>query len=198
MRCFIGLDLGPSTKLALCEWQQRAFPQVKNRKVSNDSLGSSFPYAIPAANYHLTLCFLGQLSPRQHESLIANLDAISHPPFSVTLNHAGFWQRPKILFAAPTETPSLLPELAKKIRKAARGAGIAMEKQEFKPHVTVARKATSELLPPLTLPEITVPFDAFHLFESVSTSSGVCYPIRQSWELQPDLSIRERLRQGIY
>ncbi|MEG3765843.1 RNA 2',3'-cyclic phosphodiesterase [Alteromonas sp. 14N.309.X.WAT.G.H12] len=198
MRCFIGLDLTPQAKLALSQWQQRAFPQVSDKKPTSESLGPSLPHAVPAANYHLTLCFLGNVTPRQHETLIATLDTLIHPPFSATLDSAGCWERPKIIFTAPLHIPKALPELAKKTRKAARTAGISLEKRDYKPHVTVIRKATSALLPPLIPLDITMSFDAFHLFESVSTPSGVRYLIRHSWDLQSDLSIRERLRQGLY
>ena len=210
MRCFIGLDLSATEKLALDSWRQQALPEVmprqwvksespRSRKSANQrsSQGPGLPYAVPAANFHITLSFLGEINHRQHEALIYELDQLVSEPFSLTLDATGLWNGPKILFAAPTETPKALSELAKQSRKAARKAAIEVESRDYKPHVTLVRKATSSLPLPLYSPNVDVHVSAFHLFESVSTPQGVTYPIRQSWPLKHNMSVREKLRRGI-
>lgn len=214
MRCFIGLDLSATEKLALDSWRQQALPEVmprqwvksestRTRKFANkhndhiNSQGPAQPYAVPAANFHITLSFLGEINHRQHEALVYELDQLVSEPFSLTLNTTGLWNGPKILFAAPTDTPKALSELAKLSRKAARRAAIELENREYKPHVTLVRKATSTLPLPLYSPSVDVHISAFHLFESVSTPQGVTYPIRQSWSLKHNMSVREKLRRGI-
>ncbi len=214
MRSFIGLDLSATEKLALDSWRQQALPEVmprqwvksevtrtrksgnkRNEHISNQ--GPAVPYAVPAANFHITLCFLGEINHRQHEALVYELDHLDSEPFSLTLDATGLWNGPKILFAAPTDTPKALNELAKLSRKAARKAAIEVESREYKPHVTLVRKATSTLPLPLYSPTVDVHISAFHLFESVSTPQGVTYPIRQSWPLKHNMSVREKLRRGI-
>jgi len=217
MRSFIGLDLSVTEKLALESWRQQALPEVMPRKWvksepvkarrlggnrngrfdHNDSLGQGLPYAVPAANFHITLCFLGAISHRQHEALVYELDNVACEPFSLTLDATGLFSGPKVLFAAPTFTPKALNELAKLSRKAARKAAIEVENKEYKAHVTVVRKATATLPLPLYNPNVDVHVSAFHLFESVSTPQGVTYPIRQSWSLKHNMSVREKLRRGI-
>ena len=145
----------------------------------------------------MTLSFLGEIGHRQHESLIYELDHLVSEPFSLTLDTTGLWNGPKILFAAPSDKPKALMELAKLSRKAARKAAIEVEGKEYKPHVTIARKATSTLPLPLYSPHVDMHVSAFHLFESVSTPQGVTYPIRQSWSLKHNMSVREKLRRGI-
>ena len=95
MRCFIGLDLSATEKLALDSWRQQALPEVmprqwvksespRSRKSANkrydhnSSQGSALPYAVPAANFHITLSFLGEINHRQHEALVYELDQLSH------------------------------------------------------------------------------------------------------------------------
>ncbi|WP_334021572.1 RNA 2',3'-cyclic phosphodiesterase [Alteromonas sp. S015] len=211
MRSFIGLDLSTTEKLALDSWRQQALPEVmprqwlknsatasrKHSRHQNDNQGLAMPYAVPAANFHITLCFLGEISHRQHEALIYELDQLISEPFSLTLDTTGLWNGPKILFAAPKDTPKALSELAKFSRKAARKAAIEVENREYKPHVTMVRKATSTLPLPLYSPNIDMHVSAFHLFESISTPQGVTYPIRQSWPLKHNMSVREKLRRGI-
>lgn len=214
MRCFIGLDLGVSEKLALDSWRQQALPNIassipsrdistkagskkgRQRKSAREG-SSSQPYAVNAANYHVTLCFLGQISHRQHEALISELDSLAHAPFSINLDSSGIWNGPKILFAAPSSPPNELMQLARSTRKAARSAAIEVDGREYKPHVTVVRKANAALPMPLYAPHIDVSVSAFHLFESVSTPQGVSYPIRHSWPLNHAISVREKLRRGL-
>ncbi|APE04684.1 2'-5' RNA ligase [Alteromonas sp. RW2A1] len=216
MRCFIGLDLSATQKLALESWQQKAMPEVmprqkvkskestftgkkRDKKAKGNFVANepAAPYAVPAANYHMTLCFLGSISHRQHESLLAELDALSEEPFAFTLDNVGVWNGPKILFASPTSPPKPLMTLAKQVRKCARRSAIEIDSKEYKPHVTMVRKATSAMPLPLFSPNIDVQVDAFHLFESVSTPQGVTYPIRHSWSLEYSMSVREKLRRGI-
>lgn len=201
MRCFIGLDLPIQTKLALESWRQRALPEIVTREalpeIKSKKNQPARPVAVPTANLHITLAFLGQISHRQHESLMTTLADVHQVPFELTLDTTGLWNGPKILFCAPDTPPTSLMELAKQVRKAARAAGIEVENREYRPHVTMIRKAGATLPPPLFMPQIEAKFSQFHLFESVSSPQGVSYPIRHSWPLIPDLSVRERLKRGL-
>ncbi|QJR80609.1 RNA 2',3'-cyclic phosphodiesterase [Alteromonas pelagimontana] len=205
MRCFIGLDLAPKEKLSLESWRQQALPEISPREPAGKKpvkkrFGASTaatPVAVPAANYHITLAFLGDVTPRQHEALIQALDDISAPPLTLCLDSTGMWGGPKIMFAAPTKVPEELTLLAKQIRQVSRRVGIALDNREYLPHVTLVRKVTAAVPAPLLPPSVTCSFNHFHLFESVSTPSGVVYPVRQSWQLQSLLSIREQLKRGL-
>lgn len=200
MRCFIGLDLPPATKLALEAWRKKALPEVKEKgpaKRGGKPAKTAEPVAVPTVNLHITLAFLGTITPRQHETVMREMETVKGQPFSLRLNTTGIWDGPKILQAAPEEPDDALVELARQVRKAARRAGVEVDNQPYRPHVTLVRKATSMLPPPLFTPDIEASFDQFHLFESFSHPQGVHYPIRHSWPLLPNLSVRERLRQGL-
>jgi 2'-5' RNA ligase len=55
MRAFLGLSPDVKTKLAIELWRNKAFP--------------CFYAPVPAANFHITLAFLGQISPKQLDAL---------------------------------------------------------------------------------------------------------------------------------
>ena len=111
MRSFIGLDLSATEKLALDSWRQQALPEVmprqwvksestRSRKSTNarydhtNSQGSAQPYAVPAANFHITLSFLGEINHRQHEALVYELDQLVSEPFSSNPRCDGIMERP--------------------------------------------------------------------------------------------------------
>ncbi|QPG07258.1 RNA 2',3'-cyclic phosphodiesterase [Salinimonas marina] len=211
MRCFVGLDLSPRNKLDLEHWRSVALPGLtspiptrtepgrgtKSSRTTASPSPASTPVPVPAANFHLTLAFLGTVDARQHEALISALETIQLPPIALCLNTTGWWAGPKIVFCAPTQVPDSLSELVRQVKKAARSAGIQTDQRPYQPHVTLVRKAGPELPPPLLAPQLDCRFTRFHLFESFSTASGVTYPIRHSWPLRETLSVRERLRRGL-
>lgn len=200
MRCFIGLDLPAATKLALESWRQKALPEVKEKTQTKRPAKPNTPAepaAVPTANFHITLAFLGQIDARQHEALLQEMNHVKGQPFSLTLNTTALWEGPKILLAAPGEPDNALMDLARQVRKAARAARVQVDNRPYRPHVTLVRKATDTLPAPLFTPDISADFSQFHLFESFSNAQGVRYPIRHSWPLIPQMSVRERLRQGL-
>jgi 2'-5' RNA ligase len=207
MRCFIGLDLTMKNKLELDSWRSKSFPPLPKTKIINKAKAPSHhgnhvnkaqPTPVPAANLHITLSFLGDITPRQHEPLINALDAIKVEPFAITLNTTAFWLGPKIIVIEPKQIPESLSKLASQVNQAAAAANITTDKtRPYKPHVTLIRKANGDFPPPLFCPEIQCEFNQFHLFESFSGIGGVSYPIRKSWSLTPTSSIREQLKRGI-
>lgn len=197
MRYFIGLDIEPKDKLALEAWREKSLPELPRVKLPRDSKAPvRQPKPVPAANFHITLCFLGNITARQLEAISAALENLNGESFQLTLDSTGVWSGPKIFFVAPSDTPDALKELAANATSIARQADISVEKRDYQPHVTLIRNVRAEFPPPLFQPEITCRFKQFHLLESVSTNSGVCYPIRQSWPLGIGNSVREKLLKG--
>lgn len=199
MRSFIGLDLSAQSKLALEHWREKSLPAQPASHVRNANqpkVPVRQPKTVPAANFHITLCFLGNINSRQHEAIITALGNIAAVPFEVTLDTTAYWQGPNILLAAPSAPPAGLMELAASVNSAARQADIEVERRDYRPHVTLIRNTKADYPPPLFAPQITCKFSHFHLFESVSTPSGVRYPIRHSWPLLNPSSVREKLQRG--
>lgn len=171
MRAFFGLSPDPSTKLAIEAWRNKAFPD--------------FDSPVVAANFHVTLAFLGQVLPKnldQMYGLIESMPAIRE--FDVTLDHLGYWSKPKALWLGCEHAAPEHVSLAKQLNKIAKSTGLNMRKEEYIAHLTLARKCKVNPPAPLITPLFTWQASQFHLFESVSGPHGVTYIIRQSWPLE--------------
>lgn len=91
-------------------------------------------------NYHLTLRFAGDIEGRIAREFADNLANIEADAFEIRLMGVGAFggQNPKTIFAG-VEPSDKLDALARAHEKAARNAGLPLEKRPFKAHVTLAR-----------------------------------------------------------
>lgn len=171
MRAFFGLSPDSSTKLAIQAWRNKALPD--------------FDYPVVPANFHITLAFLGQILPKHVDQMQTSIDAMpAIKEFNVTLDHIGYWAKPKALWLGCEQTQAAHLSLAKQLTKIAKSAGLSMRKEDYIAHLTLARKCKVNPPAPLIAPKFTWRASHFHLFESVSGPRGVTYIIRQSWPLQ--------------
>lgn len=171
MRYFLGIDLPAKTKLNIQDWRDKSWAQHRE-------LGS-----VPTANFHITLAFLGHLSEQQFEQLCEQLVLLELSKFKVELDRFNVWQKPPIAWLGCASIDKHLLQLQAAITRSARIAGISIMEREYIPHVTLARKCKELVSAPLLEPKFNFNVEHFGLFESVSTSSGVTYPIRERWSL---------------
>lgn len=99
--------------------------------------------AVPAANWHLTLRFLGTTRADQLTSVVRHLgDADLGDGFEIGFGGLGAFSRPRsarVLWIGLTEGVDRMQALARIAEDAARGAGFAPEEKSFKPHLTLSR-----------------------------------------------------------
>lgn len=170
MRAFLGLSPDAKTKLAIEVWRNKAFPK--------------FDAPVPAVNFHVTLAFLGQISPKQQEELCGGIEQITDiPTFNVSFKRVGYWSKPKALWLGCEETQNTHLQLSKQLHQIANSVGLQLPKQDYVPHITLARKCVINPPAPLIEPTFSWHNAEFHLYESVSGKKGVSYQIRQSWPL---------------
>jgi 2'-5' RNA ligase len=170
MRAFFGLSPDVNTKLAIELWRSKAFPY--------------FDTPVPAANFHVTLAFLGLISPKQIDALCEAVNQISEiPTFDVSFNQVGYWSKPKALWLGCKETQNEHLQLAKSLSQIANSIGLQLPKQDYIAHLTLARKCSVNPPAPLIEPTFTWRNAEFHLYESVSGKKGVSYHIRHTWPL---------------
>jgi 2'-5' RNA ligase len=96
---------------------------------------------VPAENFHVTLCFAGEVQGRTMRDLEEELSDIAGPPFPVAV--AGVEQfssgkQPRALVALVAKNDRL-DWLHQKVSTVARNCGIELEHRKFRPHVTLAR-----------------------------------------------------------
>jgi RNA 2',3'-cyclic 3'-phosphodiesterase len=110
------------------------------------ALQSGVPDArwITPENFHVTLCFAGEVHGAVMRDLEEELSDIAGPRFAVAL--AGVEQfssgkQPRALVAT-VERSDRLQWLQQKVSTVARHCGIEVERRKFRPHVTLARFGT--------------------------------------------------------
>ncbi|HET7876833.1 MAG TPA: RNA 2',3'-cyclic phosphodiesterase [Methylomirabilota bacterium] len=125
---------------------------------------------------HLTLRFIGQLTPEGLARVRAALQDVPGRPFRLALTHRGqFGPRsaPRVIWLGVGEGAEACAELAAGVERACQAAGLDPEPRGFRAHVTLARARSEggegERLPALPDPPPLAPWtvDDFVLYESV-------------------------------
>jgi 2'-5' RNA ligase len=95
---------------------------------------------VPPENLHLTLAFLGEHPAPVIEDAHYALAQIRCPAFELRLDGLALigGGKPRVLCAEVAPSPALAA-LRRSVRQAARGAGVALGRETYRPHVTLAR-----------------------------------------------------------
>jgi 2'-5' RNA ligase len=107
------------------------------------ALQSGVPDArwVPPENFHLTLCFAGEVQGPVMRDFEEELSDIAGPRFAVALAGVGQFssgRQPRVLVATVARSDRL-DWLQQKVSTVARNCGIEVERRKFRPHVTLAR-----------------------------------------------------------
>jgi RNA 2',3'-cyclic 3'-phosphodiesterase len=147
-----------------------------------------------AEQLHLTLTFYGGVDERRADDLAAELErAAAGGPFDIALSGVGAFEdghRSHTLWAG-VEPNERLSVLAGRCRAAAERAGVAVERREYRPHVTLA------YLKPQTNPDRIgawiaghnllhsppIRVDRFGLYSSVLSHNGSHYELEREYLL---------------
>lgn len=123
MRAFIALDLPDAALEALARLQA----------------GLSVGRSMPEENLHLTLSFLGDINDAQAAELATELSVLALPPLELTLKGLDLFggKRPTVLVVRAEADG--LAALHDKLAQLARSVGVAVPRERFRPHVTIAR-----------------------------------------------------------
>ena len=144
----------------------------------------------PAHNVHLTLKFLGDVSPANMDILkqMLTMESAQHSAFDIHVEGIGSFpnpKRPRVLWVG-LNAPATLSSLARGIETASAKLGYPTEERGFSPHLTIGRvrqnAPTTDLQKIRTaLEEIKVGnlgmahIDAVNLYKSELQSSGSVY-----------------------
>jgi RNA 2',3'-cyclic 3'-phosphodiesterase len=138
---------------------------------------------VPADNLHITLAFPGNVTARVQACLEEAAGRLAGPPFELSVDRLGYWSGPRILWAAPSQTPPELWSLVTSLRAVLAGCGLAPEERPYQAHVTLARKA-SQVLTVTRTAAIPWSIRQFCLVESASEPAGVRYRLLRIWPLE--------------
>jgi 2'-5' RNA ligase len=180
LRAFIAIELPLSLQDAI----------QQNTARLRQALNSSIVRWVPAHNIHLTLKFLGDVSPANVKLLCELLirEAEPHPVFDMRVSGFGSFptsRRPRVIWVG-LHAPAVLESLQHGIESAAARLGYASEERPFSPHLTIGRvrqeisaqdaqKIRTEL-DSTTIGNIgTARIDAIHLYKSDLQPGGSVY-----------------------
>jgi len=132
LRLFIALWPTPSVRAALCE-RRNAIGWPPRAGVVRDE------------RLHLTLHFIGDAPPALWPRLLRELQ-VPGTPFELEFGAAQQWPHGLVVLPA-LAVPAPLAALHAALAGALSALGLPVDRREFRPHVTLARRATGALLP---------------------------------------------------
>lgn len=119
------------------------------------------------ATMHLTLVFIGAVPRSRLIELLDLARGFSAEPFDIDFDQAGCWRHNKVAWVAPTRVPEKLGALVSRLELALTEHGIDFDRRDYRPHVTLARKADCHAVPPAEVTcAISWPAREFLLVES--------------------------------
>ncbi len=123
---------------------------------------------------HLTLAFLGNQAKSLLPALAKLLDRLPGQSFTLGIDRYGYFSKPRIAWAGPSESPQPLLDLQQSLMHELDAAQVPVRAEgKFKPHVTLARDANS-LNEPFA-PGVSWRVSKIMLVQSVQVKGGVIY-----------------------
>jgi len=185
VRLFVALDFPDAVRDAIRDLIAKLKPLCKDARW------------VRPEGMHVTLKFIGYVEPEKLDTIVEALAGVhSAAPVEMRFRGVGFFpteRRPRVFWCGIEASPNLA-ELAASIEGSLVPLGIAAEKRDFVPHLTLARiesprgaeklVAASAELQPLDLGSTREA--EFHLYESVLHRSGAEYTKRKIFSFVRD------------
>jgi len=153
---------------------------------------------VEPVNFHLTLKFFGETPVSQIEKINKELERICNKfePFSMIINKVGIFgssYKPRVIWLGFKEE-ELLKKLGKKVLSHLNDAGFLSDRQNFVPHLTIARikkidhkeslRKTISHFQNIQLPQLKI--NSFHLYESILKPARPVYLLLNSYRLSSE------------
>jgi len=169
-RLFFGIGLPPTIQQEIIAWRATNFAAEAGRPLA-------------AANLHLTLAFLGEISAEKATAISQLAGRIRQPSFTLHIDDAGHWPRPGVVWLGPRQSPRGLVQLAELLRSQAARSGCYQSPQPFHPHISLLRNATRPLAMPPRNFHWQFDVTEFALWQSTFSQGRTRYHIVESWPL---------------
>ena len=169
-RLFFAIEMPAPIQRQIVRWRADHFAPEAGRPVA-------------AANLHLTLAFLGEVSDEKRQALAAMAGRIRQPGFILTLDDAGQWLRSRVVWLGTRQPPRGVLQLANMLRAQAARSGCYQSPQPFHPHITLLRDASHAVAIPPPGFHWAFPVKEFVLYESRFAGGRTRYTPLQRWTL---------------
>ena len=131
MRLFVAINCNKETRSRLL-----ALRDVLRGKSQRGSFSAS-------ENLHLTLAFIGEVSPKKVDNIKAIMDTVTFEPFTVAINQLGTFSRGTLWWAGLREDKPLLV-LQREIEHKLALGGFEMDDRKYSPHITLGREVVTD------------------------------------------------------
>ncbi|QRG78399.1 RNA 2',3'-cyclic phosphodiesterase [Citrobacter sp. R56] len=169
-RLFFAIELPGPVREQIITWRAAHFAPEDGRPVAS-------------ANLHLTLAFLGDVSPEKQQALSQLAGRIRQPGFTLKLDDAGQWLRSRVVWLGMRQPPRGLLQLANMLRAQAARSGCYQSPQPFHPHITLLRDASHAVAIPPPGFCWSFPVTEFSLYASSFERGRTRYTALQRWTL---------------
>jgi 2'-5' RNA ligase len=159
------------------------WPDDRQREQLRDAIspiaGEIEGRAVSRASWHVTLVFIGEFPEQRIPALMASASQIQVEPFRLSFDRAEFWPRPKIAVLGARIVPPELQALVDSLHDLMREHGVDTREMDYRPHITIVRRARSFEPRRLAQPLLTQ-WSGFELIESRLNAGGARYrPLKQ-------------------
>jgi 2'-5' RNA ligase len=127
-------------------WFFALWPDADARAALADRLSALVPAGARATHphdLHLTLAFLGPLSPEMLACAERAADGVQCDPFELKIDCVGHFPRAHVLWCGPAAPPESLSTLVTDLQRRLAAYGLPPDPRPYRPHITVARRASA-------------------------------------------------------
>lgn len=166
-------------------WFLALWPDAVVRATLAEAARALLPKAVRITHpqdLHLTLRFLGPLSPKGLERVGAAVDRVAgSPAVPLCVDRLGFFSRAGVLWAGPAVANPALLDLVTRLEEALALQGFAPESRPFRAHITLARRVRGR---PRQVWGVAVPWLARELVLAAGQEGQrPRYRVRRAWPL---------------
>jgi len=134
MRLFIAINFNDETRAQLLALRD----ELRSRSTRGN-------FTAPE-NLHLTLAFIGEVSPKKVEKIEAILETVTFEPFEAAINKLGSFSRGTLWYAGLREDKPLMI-LQREITYKLALCGFEMDGRKYNPHITLGREVLTDTEP---------------------------------------------------
>jgi 2'-5' RNA ligase len=135
------------------------------------------------ATFHLTLCYLGEITPSRLDALMAIGASIDQRGFELKFDKVGCFEKAKVGWAGTRQIAHLLIALQTALQQAIAAAAFPVDPRPFRPHITLVRKLP-QAFETMSAQETRWYVNSFSLVVSLPDEAGVRYEVLKTWPLR--------------
>jgi len=169
MRLFFALDPPPLVRGRMAALQDRLAVTAR---------------AVPSANLHATLAFLGEVQAEGIPALSDVAGALRLPACTLVLDRLGAYPRAGVAWLVCTTTPAALQDFQAELATQLARAGFPPDRRPWSPHVTLYRKMRKRFAK-IAFEAIDWPLEGFCLMQSEAGDGAPVYHPIAAWNALP-------------